>query len=114
MKQYALEIVRQKWRHLSIILFLLLLNITSTIIVSSYQFPSLAELQTKWNALRLQASHTGKVDAASLYQQAAVDLEMVAEFHRVEQVDGVVVDLAVLAGGGDEVDRAGVEVAAVY
>lgn len=75
MKQFVLEIVRQKWRHLSIILFLLLLNIALGVFVSSYQHPSLADLQAKWSNLRLQASRAGQVDAAALYQQGAADLE---------------------------------------
>lgn len=75
MKQYALEIVRQKWRSLSVILFLLLLNAALGVFVSSYQVPALSELQTKWSSLRLQASQAGKVDAATLHQQRTADLE---------------------------------------
>jgi Tfp pilus assembly protein PilO len=75
MKQYVLEIVRQKWRLLSIILFLLLLNMTLVIVVSNYQLPSLTELQAKWNNLRRQAAAAGQVDAATLYQQGSADLE---------------------------------------
>lgn len=75
MKRYMLEIVRQKWRFLSIILFLLLLNMVLGIVVSNYQLPSLADLQAKWSSLRRQAARTGQVDAATLYQQGSVDLE---------------------------------------
>ncbi len=39
MKQYVLEIVRQKWRFLSIILFLLLFNIALGVVISAYQTP---------------------------------------------------------------------------
>jgi type IV pilus assembly protein PilO len=75
MKQYVIEIVRQKWRLLSIILFLLLLNVMFSVMVSAYQLPSLAELQTKWSNLRRQTARTGQVDAATLYQQGSADLE---------------------------------------
>ncbi len=75
MKQYVLEIVRQKWRLLSIILFLLLLNVTLGLVVSVYQLPSLAELQTKWSSMRRQAARAGQLDATALHQQGAADLE---------------------------------------
>lgn len=75
MKQYVLEIIRQKWRLLSIILFLLLLNVTLGVVVSAYQRPSIADLQTKWNNLRRQAAQVGFVDAATLHRQGAADLE---------------------------------------
>ena len=75
MKNYFLEIVRQKWHFLSIILFLLLLNVSLIIIVSTYQLPLLTDQQTKWNNLRRQVSQTGQVDAATLYRQGTADLE---------------------------------------
>lgn len=75
MKQYVLEIIRQKWRYLSIILFLMLLNVVFGIFVSMYQVPSLMDLQSKWSALRSQNARTGRVDAATLYQQGAADLD---------------------------------------
>lgn len=75
MKQYLLEIIRQKWRLLSIILFLLLLNVTLGVVVSAYQLPSLAELYTTSGAMRRQAVHSGQMDAAALHLQGAADLE---------------------------------------
>lgn len=75
MKQYVLEIVRQKWRFLSIIMFLLLLNLTLGIVISAYQLPSLADLQTKWSNLRRQAAGAGQMDATALHKQGALDLE---------------------------------------
>jgi len=75
MKRYVFEIVRQKWRHLSIILFLLLLNILLDVVVSAYQIPSLADLQTKWSSLRRQTARAGQVDTATLHQQGTADLE---------------------------------------
>ena len=75
MKQYVFEIVRQKWRILSVILTLLLLNVTLSIVVSSFQLTSLADLQAKWSNLRRQAAGAGQVDASTLHQQAAADLE---------------------------------------
>lgn len=74
MNQYLIEIVRQKWRHLSVILFLLLLNVVLAVVVAVYQTPSLADLQTKWSDLRRQSARGGKVDAATLYQQGIADL----------------------------------------
>lgn len=75
MKQYALEIVRQKWRFLSIILFLLLFNIALGVVISAYQTPDLADLQTKWRDLRSRTARAGQVDAATLYRQGTLDLE---------------------------------------
>ena len=75
MKQYFLEIVFQKWRHLSIIVTLVLINITLSVVVSSYQQPALSDLQTKWNSMRRQAATVGKTDATALYQQGVADLE---------------------------------------
>ena len=75
MKQYILEIIRQKWRLLSIILALLLLNVTLGVVVSVYQIPSLADLQTKWSNLRRQAASVGQLDATALHQQGSADLE---------------------------------------
>lgn len=75
MKQYVFEIVRQKWRLLTIILFLLVLNVILGVVVSVYQLPSLADLQSKWNNMRRQAAGAGQVDATTLYQQGVRDLE---------------------------------------
>lgn len=75
MKQYIIEIVRQKWRLLSIILFLLLLNVALSVVASVYQLPSLTDLQTKWSSLRRLTARAGKVDAATLHQQGSADLE---------------------------------------
>lgn len=73
MKQYLYEIMRQKWRLLAVILFLLLVNITFAGVVSMYQLPLLAELQTRWNDLRRQGVQ--RVDPVTLYQQGVSDLE---------------------------------------
>lgn len=73
MNQYLYEIVRQKWRLLAVILFLLLVNIAFAGVVSMYQLPLLAELQTKWSDLRRQGVR--HVDPVTLYQQGVSDLE---------------------------------------
>lgn len=75
MKQYCLEIVRQKWRLLGIILFLLLLNTTLSAVISSYQIPSLTELQARWNSLRRQSALGGQLDATALFRQGSEDLK---------------------------------------
>lgn len=75
MKLYLLEILRQKWCFLSVIAALLLLNVILAALVSYYQLPSLANLNTKWSNLRRQVSSAGPLDATSLYQRGAVDLE---------------------------------------
>lgn len=75
MKQYIFEIVRQKWRALSIILFLLLLNVILSVVVSVYQLPLLAELQTKWSSLRRQVARAGQLDPTALYRQGSTDLD---------------------------------------
>lgn len=75
MKQLVFEIVRQKWRLLSIILFMLLLNITLSVVISAYQLPSLATLQVRWSDLRQKLARSGRVDADTLYKQGVDDLE---------------------------------------
>lgn len=60
---------------LSIILLLLLLNLTLGIVVSNYQLPTLADLQRTWGLLRQKAAGAGKVDAAALHLQGSADLE---------------------------------------
>lgn len=75
MKRYILEIVRQKWRILSIILTLFVFNVALGVVVSVYQLPSVADLQTRWNNLRMQAARAGQEDPAVIYRQGAADLE---------------------------------------
>lgn len=75
MKQYFFEIVRQKWRLLTVILSLSLLNIAFGVVVSAYQLPSLIDLQTKWNDLRRKVALSGQLDATTLHQQGSADLE---------------------------------------
>lgn len=75
MIMYISEIVRQKWRLLSVILTLLLVNVILGVVVSAYQLPALLNMQTKWNDLRRQGVGSGHVDAATLHQQGAADLE---------------------------------------
>ena len=75
MTQYVFEIVRQKWRLLSAILFLLLLNAILSVFVSAYQLPLLADLRIRWSELRRQSARTGYMDTAALYRQGTVDLE---------------------------------------
>lgn len=75
MKEYVLEIVRQKWRLLSVILGLLLLNAALGVVLSLYQTPTLADLQAKWSVLRRQAVGSGGLDSAAIYRQGSADLE---------------------------------------
>jgi type IV pilus assembly protein PilO len=75
MNSLAIEIVRQKWRILSVIFGMLLLNIALAIVVSVYQHPSLENLETKRNELRRHSIRAGKMDAATLYKQGTVDLD---------------------------------------
>ena len=75
MKQYLLEIIRQKMRLVMVILVLLLINVALMVAISAYQLPSLADLQTRWSTLRRQAAGSGQIDTAKLYQQSLSDLE---------------------------------------
>ncbi|MFZ4855353.1 MAG: type 4a pilus biogenesis protein PilO [Desulfuromonadaceae bacterium] len=75
MKQLFFEIIRQKWRLLSIVAFMLLLNVVFSVVISAYQIPSVVSLQTKWSDLRQKVARSGKMDAGTLYQQGTVDLE---------------------------------------
>ena len=75
MKQLVFEIVRQKWRLLSVIAFMVLLNVILSVVISAYQLPAVVALQTKWSDLRQKVARSGKVDANTLYQQGSADLE---------------------------------------
>jgi type IV pilus assembly protein PilO len=77
MKQLVFEIVRQKWRLLSSIAVMLLLNVVLSLVISSYQLPSILSLQTKWSEVRQKAARSGRVDADTLYKQGVADLEKV-------------------------------------
>lgn len=105
MKRYVLEIVSQKWRLLSIILTLLLLNVTLGVVVSAYQVPSLAVLQTTWSNMRRQAASAGLADVETLHRQGAVDLEklnaLIPEKREFARVLGELLDFA--AGSAVEV-----------
>lgn len=79
MKRYFLEIFRQKWRLVAVVLTLILLNVVLSLVISVYQLPALAEMQARWSALRRQAAGSGQVDANALYQQGTVDLEKLQE-----------------------------------
>lgn len=79
MKRYILEIIRQKWRLLGVMLLLLLLNVILAVVVSAYQRPLVADLQTQWSNLRRQAAQSGTVDAATLHRQGGADLEKLKE-----------------------------------
>jgi|GEM_PF-1638352 len=94
MKRYIFEILRQKWRLLSVILALLLLNVGLGVMVSAYQLPLVAELQTKWSMLRSQAGRPGQLDAAALHRQGAADLEKLkTKIPERRQFAGVLSDL---------------------
>ncbi len=94
MKQYVLEIIRQKWRALSIISFLLVLNVIITVVISAYQIPQLADLQMKWSSLRSQAARAGQLDATVLYRQGSTDLEKLkGRIPEKRQFAGVLSDL---------------------
>jgi type IV pilus assembly protein PilO len=79
MKQYVIEILRQKLRLLAVILFLVLLNGALGGVVAMYQLPLLAEMQTRWSDLRNQSRRGGQVDPASLYKQGTADLEQLKQ-----------------------------------
>lgn len=75
MKQLALEIIRQKWQLLTVIIVLLLLNVAPGLVISFYQLPALAERQDRWNKLRNQSFNSRQMDTATLYQKGITDLE---------------------------------------
>ena len=75
MKQLLLEIARQKWRLLSVIAVMLLLNGALSAVITVYQLPAIASRQAKWSGLRQMAARSGKMDAAALYRQSSADLE---------------------------------------
>lgn len=75
MKQFVFEIVRQKWRVLSVIAFLLLLNIVLAVFSATYQQPEVARLRSRWSDLRLKSAGHGPADVTTLHQQGVADLE---------------------------------------
>jgi type IV pilus assembly protein PilO len=75
MKPLLVEILRQKWALLTVVLVLLLINCGLGVVVSVYQLPALAELQTKWSTLRRQSTTASPVDAATLHTQGTAALE---------------------------------------
>lgn len=77
MKQLVFEIVRQKWRILSTIAVMLLLNVALSLVISSYQLPSVISLQAKWSDMRQKAARSGKADVGTLYKQGVADLEKI-------------------------------------
>lgn len=79
MKQYFIEIVRQKWRFLGVVLALVLLNAALALVVSFHQLPQLADSKAKWSSLRSQTARVGHVDASALHRQGAADLEKLKE-----------------------------------
>lgn len=74
MRRYLLEIVRQKWRLLSVVLTVIVVNVVLAIFVSVYQLPVIADLKAKWSGLRLQVARAGQTDPTALYRQGAEDL----------------------------------------
>ncbi|MDD5107671.1 MAG: type 4a pilus biogenesis protein PilO, partial [Desulfuromonadaceae bacterium] len=77
MKQLIMELIRQKMRLIFTVSALLLLNVALGAVVVFYQQPALADLQTRWSALRRQDATVGAVDGATLYRQAETDLKTV-------------------------------------
>jgi Tfp pilus assembly protein PilO len=75
MNHILLEIFHQKKILLGVVLVLVLVNIVLSVAVSSYQLPALTATQTKWSDLRRQVALGSYADAASVYRQAAVDIE---------------------------------------
>lgn len=75
MKQLVIEIVTQKWRLLSMIAFMLLLNMAFSVAISAYLLPSVASLQTKWSEMRQKAASSAKVDVGAMYRQGSADLD---------------------------------------
>lgn len=98
MKELIIEIARQKWRLISIIAFLLLLNVILTVVAATYQRPRLAQLQSKWTELRRSVSAAGKVDVATLHQQGTADLRaldaMIPEKRQFARVLSVFIEAA--------------------
>lgn len=74
MTQFLSEIVKQKWRHIVVVVLLLVLNSALGIYVSTSQAPDLIEKQKIWSSLRRQNSSTVRVDAESLYRLGNADL----------------------------------------
>lgn len=75
MNSYLIEIMRQKWRYLTVLLVLLIINLILFFVKSFYQTPHLDGLQTKWSELRNQSARSGKIDNLALHQLAAANLE---------------------------------------
>lgn len=74
MTPHLTEIIKQKWRHIVVVVLLLVLNTVFAIYVSTSQHPDLLEKQNTWSSLRRQNSSTVRVDAETLYRQGSADL----------------------------------------
>jgi type IV pilus assembly protein PilO len=74
MTQFLSEIAKQKWRHIVVVVLLLVLNGALGIYVSTVQNPDLIEKQKTWSSLRRQNSSAVRVDAETLYRLGNADL----------------------------------------
>lgn len=102
MIQLVLELLRQRRRLLTTIAVLMVLNCALAALVSLYQAPRLQTAYSAWNDLRRRAAQGRPADVATLYRQAAGDLEAVRtriplkkEFPRVL---GDIIDAASTSG----------------
>ena len=79
MNEIMSEIVRQKWKFLVVILFLVLGNGVIYYLMSSVQQPRLHELRSKLSVLRRQSARKDTVDLTTRYHQNADGLKQLSE-----------------------------------
>lgn len=102
MKLLIIEIIRQKWRMLSVIASMLLLNGILAVVISLYQLPSVTTLQARWTDMRQKVARNGKVDAATLHRQGSIDLEkLIARIPEKREFGRVLGDLLEAAAGSN-------------
>lgn len=102
MMPLVLELLLQRRRLLISLLVLLLLDLALFGAISWYQAPRLQTVHARWNELRRMVAGQGKADAATLYRQAAADLETlhkrIASRRDFPRVLGEIVDAAAVSG----------------
>lgn len=75
MSQVILEIVRQRRRILTVVLVLLVLNITVLVYLKGYLAPAIGDAQAKWGDLRRRVAVAGQNNASTVYRRGKADLE---------------------------------------
>jgi type IV pilus assembly protein PilO len=75
MTSALLEILRLRWRVLTIALALVLLNLGVSVYMGVYQASALIDAQTKWSDLRRRVAVAGQNDPAAIFRKGKADMD---------------------------------------